>query len=196
MSEEVKIKVTWDYDSAGLEKLKGDVESAKEKVNTATGTMDVSYRRLASSISHIATAGTHLTNVWEQVAKGQIGIAEAVVSTIPAIMSLAASIWTLVSAEKARTIASSIAHAVTSLGAALPLLVAAVAAGTAMGLSAIATIPSREYGGRIWQTGPYLLHAGETVSGGSRTVNIYYPQFRSRSEMDELIGRLRAAGVI
>jgi len=172
------------------------VDSAQEKVSGASLKMIGSYRNLAVTISHVATAGMGLENIWERVALGQMSVLQGILASIPAFISLATAVWTIVGAEKARTIASSIAHAVSSLGAAVPLLIAAAAAGTALALAAVASVPSREYGGRIWQTGLYLVHAGESVGGGARTVNIYYPQFRSRSDMDELIERLRAAGVI
>lgn len=172
------------------------MDSAAEKVSGTNVKLISSYRSLTIAVSHVASASMGLQNIWERVASGQTSVIEGIIRSIPALISLATAIWTVVGAEKARTIASSIAHAVSSLGAAVPLLIAAAAAGTALALAAIASVPSREYGGRIWQTGPYLLHAGETIGGGTRTVNIYYPQFRSRSDMDELIERLRAAGVI
>jgi hypothetical protein len=191
------VKVAWVYDDAGLKSLTKDVDEAKEKVSTFGYTGDLSFRRLAFSMSHLVTASMSLANTWEAVAKGQKSVLEGVLQSIPAIMSLAVSIWTIVGAEKARAIAHAIATAIGSAGTAVPLLIAALAAGAAIGYAASAAIPSREYGGRIWQTGAYMLHAGETVGGGGgRTVNIFYPQFSSRSDMDELIDRLRRAGVV
>jgi hypothetical protein len=193
----VEARVVWIYDDTKLKVLMEDVDGAKEKVSTFGATGDLSFRRLAFSMSHLVTASMSLAYTWEAVAKGQKSVIEGVLQSIPALASLAVSIWTLVGAEKARAIAHAIATAIGSGGIAIPLLIAALAAGTAIGYAASAAIPSREYGGRIWQTGAYMLHAGETIGGGGgRTVNIFYPQFSSRSDMDELIDRLRRAGIV
>lgn len=68
-------------------------------------------------------------------------------------------------------------------------------------------LPSKQLGGPILETGPYMLHAGEyvvpsTIQGGAgggaggivNNVSINDPIFRNRSDMDFLINRLKRMG--
>jgi hypothetical protein len=69
--------------------------------------------------------------------------------------------WVLVAAKKALSIASAISHALEGPWGWAILAGAAVAAG--FGLALASQIPSKQFGGSIERTGPYLLHAGEYV---------------------------------
>lgn len=196
-ANEIVMRARWEYDSTELEKMKADIDTAKEKVKAASGEMDISYMKLARSISSLTTAGLALEGTWSRVAEGQISVAEGALRSIPALVSLASAIYGVVGAETARTIAHSIAHAVASLGAAVPVIIAAAGAGAAIGYGAASMIPSRQFGGPIRETGPYFLHAGEYVlprGAAGMTVHIYYPSFRNRSDMDYFVNTLERMG--
>ena len=77
----------------------------------------------------------------------------------PLGFSLAAAIWTVVTAEKARAVASAIASSISSLGTAIPLIAASALAGAGIALGAIAAIPSMKMGGII--TSPTIALLGE-----------------------------------
>ena len=116
-------------------------------------------------------------------------------SIVSALHRIAASSFAVAIAEKARAIAHAIAHALSGpLGWAI--LAGAIAA-AGIGISLAATIPSKQYGGVVERTGPYLLHAGEFVvpRGGAITINIYGAG-SPRATGDAVIDALRRAGVI
>jgi len=113
-----------------------------------------------------------------------------------------AAIWATVVAEKARAVAHAIANALSGPVGWAILAGAAVAA--AVGIGIAMAIPSKQAGGPIEKTGPYYMHAGEYVlRPGERgnqapTVNNFYiqnPVFRSRSDMDYLVDRLKRMGM-
>lgn len=158
---EIVMRARWEYDSSQLEKMKADVDAAKDKIKRSSGEMEVSYKSLAMNISHLATAGLSLQSTWERVAAGQMSVAEGAIRSIPALISLASSIWTVVGAETARSIAHSIAHALSG-PAGWAILAGAVGA-AAVGIALASRIPRRHSGGDIWQSGPYNLLAGEHV---------------------------------
>lgn len=72
-----------------------------------------------------------------------------------------AAIWATVIAEHARAVAHAIANALSGPVGWAILAGAAVAA--AIGIGMAASIPSKQYGGLVTETRPYLLHEGEFV---------------------------------
>ena len=132
----------------GLEQVKEafrEVASTSQETKQSIDRMDVSYKRLAFSIAHVGTAALAMESIFERVSSGQMSLIEGALRLIPTLISLAASIWTVVTAEKARAVASAIAHAVSSLGAAVPLIAAAAAAGAGIALAATTMVPSGAY---------------------------------------------------
>lgn len=112
--------------------------------------------------------------------------------------------WGHAAAVQASNIAQAIASALTGPYGWAILAGAAIAAATALAWITGA-IPSKQYGGPVLETGPYLLHAGEYVTpsaastsagGGTTIINapINDPVFRNRSDMDYLINRLKRMG--
>lgn len=125
------------------------------------------------------------------------------------IQLLSTAEWALTAAKKARAIASGIAMSVESLGILSPVIAAAAIAGAVAVTAAFAAMPARELGGPIYETGPYFLHKDEYVLSPEQTrglfaapptaTNIYYidinyPVFRTRSDMDLLVDRLKRLG--
>ena len=123
------------------------------------------------------------------------GITKIVGAITGALSAIATSSFAVAIAEKARAIAHAIAHALSGpLGWAI--LAGAIAA-AGIGISLAASIPSKQYGGVVERTGPYLLHAGEFVvpRGGAITINIYGAG-SPRATGDAVIDALRRSGVI
>lgn len=105
--------------------------------------------------------------------------------------------WALTAAEHARAIAHTVANALAGpVGWAI--LAGAVAA-AGVGIALAASIPSKQGGGLISETKPYLLHVGERLlrageTSNSMSVVINNPVFRSQGDMDYLVDRLRRMG--
>lgn len=110
---------------------------------------------------------------------------------------LIAAEWAHVVALKAKLAAWIVAHGTMTLGLILPVVAAAVAASTLLVSRALANIPSRQFGGVIPETGPYLLHKGETVipSGrGGTTINIARMNVYPR-DGDDFVRKMRRLGI-
>lgn len=194
---EIVMRARWAYDSSQLEKLKSDVDTAKEKIKASSAEMEVSYKSLAVNISHLATAGLALQGTWERVAEGQMSVAEGAVRSIPALVSLASSIWVVVGAENARAIAHAIANALSGpVGWAI--LAGAVAA-AATGIALASRIPSHHYEGVIQETGPYIMAKGQYVStpgasSSGTTIHIHNLTVQTSSPRD-FVDKMRRLGV-
>ena len=185
--KDVTIEAGTQYDPSGMDELKRDVDSAKEKVRDATYDMGTNFLSTARDVSYLATAFIGLESTVDRAMRGQIGLGEASLRLIPTFVSLTAAIWSIVGAEEARAVASAIAQAITTGGLSLPLTAAASAAGAALALAAIARIPKIEptgysavpkmhEGGYVTETREYLLKAGETVlpPGQRSTTNVFH----------------------
>ncbi len=144
---------------AALETLADKSEATTSKIAANNAKTETSYLRLAMSVATLSTAGLMLEGTWNRVAEGQMSMVEGMLRSIPAFVSMAAAIWTVVGAEKARAVASAIAHSISSLGLAIPLLVASAAAATGIALAATASIPTMKTGGII--TSPTIALLGE-----------------------------------
>lgn len=208
----------------GLEQVKtafGEVsqtsQETRQSVERDSKAMAAGFRMLYYQIYITAQTGRLLAEFAEQMGVLDKATASAItktmnlismfgglMSTLSSLASLtqtaAAAEWLHVAALKAKAVAAAIAHGIASLGAALPLIVAAAAAATAIALAATTQVPSRERGGPIYETGLYRLHAGEYVLPASRPpVNIYIYGMSPReaeSTSDVIIDKLRRAGVI
>jgi hypothetical protein len=183
-----------DQVNAAFDAIGNKSAEVASKVSANTNTMDMSYRRLALTTAGIITNSVQLADIMHRMATGQMDAARGALMLGMNLLQLAAQIWVVVGAEHARAIAHAIAHGVGTLGLAVPLMIAAAAAGVAIG----AMIPSRQYGGPVFETGPYLLHAGEYVmqrGGSAVTINIYGAG-SPRETGDAVVDALRRAGVV
>ena len=106
--------------------------------------------------------------------------------------------WLHVAALKAKAVAAAIAHGIASLGAAVPLIVAAAAAATVIALAATAQVPTE-------RGTPTMLRAGayeHVPRQGFLTLvfDIHDNRFASDYDADRvgerIVDRLRRAGVI
>jgi len=128
------------------------------------------------------------------------------------IPQLIAKLWAwkgasiaLAIAEKARAIASFIANAVATMGAAVPIMLAAIAAGTtALALHFAGVF---QEGGVVPRTGWAYVHKGELIIpphkmgfiGANITINVNNPTFTRDYDVDQMMNRiilrLKQAGV-
>lgn len=129
------------------------------------------------------------------------GITKIVGGVVSALGAIASSSIIVTIAEKARAVAHAIANAVSSLGLAVPVMIAAAAA-AAVGIAAYTgaiKLPSLQTGGYVKETGIYLLHKGEYVipkgSSTAITINVYGTS-SPRETSDAIIDALRRSGVV
>lgn len=168
-------------------------------LSVASGLVMLLPHMLRMSAAIVRIVEKHGEEIIAQAAvlAGDIRGAAAKMASAIATGAQEAATWLLTAATKAYAIAQAIADALTPLGWAV--LAGAVAA-AAIGVTLAMTIPSKQAGGLISSTGPYLLHAGEFVSPAGttgRTVHIYIsdPVFRSKSDLDYLVDRLKRMGM-
>ncbi len=164
MSEVPPVVTTFEVEGmdkviSALETIAAKSESTTNKIASNNAKAEISYLRMATSVAGLSTAGLMLEGTWQRVSEGQMSMAEGMLRSIPAMVSMAAAIWTLVGASKAHAVASSIAHSISSLGLAVPFIAAAAIAGSAIALAAIASVPSMKTGGII--TSPTIALLGE-----------------------------------
>lgn len=241
---EVAVEVESEYDEAGMEALRSDMdrtasavessgermentfdkvgsasEASRERVKkanedisksseetarrTRTSSKDMvkSYIDIAGKVATLTTAGMSLADTWVRVSKGEMGTTEAVVRALPAMVSMAAAIWSIVAAETARAGASAAANVASAgwFSPAMALLIGgAIGAVVGTVITSLATLPSREIGGFIPATGPYLLHAGERVlPRGIGPITVIINEAATPKETaNEVINRLRRKGVV
>ena len=111
-------------------------ESAKtsRKVSESSQKMEVNYKQLAFSMSHVVTAGMSLESTWSRVAEGQMDVLHGILRSIPAIISMASALATLTAAEAART-AATISSTLADIGHTIALKAKAIALGIVHALS-------------------------------------------------------------
>jgi len=104
--------------------------------------------------------------------------------------------WAHIAALHAKAIALAIVNALSGPWG-WAILGGAVAA-AAVGIALAASIPSKQFGGPIEHTGPYLLHAGEYVMprGAPNILNFNFYGAASPRDADNVIDALRRAGVV
>lgn len=186
---------------------KGQIDSGEAAMRFGINLLGVSghVAMLARSLSQLEAASWLVTaaenaravahSLADAAQLGFLKIASTVVGWLTAIQ---VSSWQVTIAEHARGIAHTIANALSGPAGWAILAGAAAAAGIGIGL--VASIPSRQYGGFIEKTGPYLLHAGEfVVPAGSKTSNItinIYGVTSPRETADAVVDRLRRAGLV
>jgi len=182
--------------TAGFNQIGEAAGTMGSKVGASTNTMDISYRRLLLTTAGMMTNMLQLGDIMGRMASGQMDLGRGAIMLGLNLLQLASQIWLVVGALKAQAIAHAIAHGLSGpIGWAI-LAGAAAAIGGALVLTA--SIPSRQTGGPIPQTGPYLLHAGEYVlprGPSALTINIYGAG-SPRETGDAVVDALRRAGVI
>jgi len=182
--------------AAGFSQMGEAAGAMGTKAGSASNAMDVSYRRLALTTAGLIANSIQLGDIMGRMAAGQLDLSRGAAMLALNFLQLASQIWVVVGAEHARAIAHGIANALAGPGGWMILGMAAAAAATAIALAA--EIPSRKFGGPIFQTGPYILHAGEYVMprGASPiTINIYGAG-SPRETGDAVILALRRAGML
>jgi len=184
-----------DQVTAGFNQIGEAAGSMSSKVSASNNQMEVSNRRLALTTAGLIANTVQLGDIMQRMATGQMDVGRGALMLAMNFLQLASQIWVVVGAEHARAIAHGIANA---LAGPAGWAILAGAAAAAIGVTALAaSIPSRQMGGPIFQTGPYLLHAGEYVSprGASPiTINIYGGSPRETS--DAVVDALRRSGVV
>lgn len=110
---------------------------------------------------------------------------------------LIGAIWAEVVALKAKIAAWITAHSVATLGLGLAAIGAAIGGAALLTGGVLGGIPSKQFGGLITETGPYLLHRGETVippGSTDRSIHIanmtVYPH-----DAKDFIHKMRALGI-
>lgn len=176
-------------------------------IESSTQKMDVNYTRLGMNIAHISTAALSLESTWDRVARGQTSLAEGIVRSIPAFVSLTSAAWTVVTAEKARALAHAIAHAVAN-PLAIPVIAASAAAAAAIVSATTSRVPAMKKGGIVVQ--PTIALVGEegpeaiiplksmrreTPSVTNYNITIKEPVFRNRRDMLFMISKLKRLGL-
>jgi len=196
----VDIEASWNYDDEGYRRLSSDLDSAGSKYEATSGRMDMSNIHLMRSVAHLGTGFASLYSIMDMLASGQANLVRMIPALIGHFISLAATIWTVVGAEKARSIAHGTADALAG-PAGWAILAGAVAmSGIAIGLAA--TIPSRQAGGPIYRTGTYQLERGEVYKRGfGAGINVTITGNTITRETlplisSKIIDDLRASGVI
>jgi hypothetical protein len=175
---------------------------AKGQIDVASGIVIMlpHMLRLTSSIWDVVTADH--AKIAAQLASIAGNANEAASATYSAIAKgvHTAATWADIVATKAHSIAQAISMALS--GPYGWAILAGAAAAAAVGVGLAMTIPSKQTGGLIESTGPYMLHAGEYVLPSERragTVNNYItiqdPVFRGKGDLDYLVGRLKRMGM-
>lgn len=184
--------------------------SMGNKVSNASKNIDTNYRTLMLSTAGVIANSIQLGDIMDRMARGQMDVSRGALLLSMNFLQLTSMLQRLATAEHIATIASwahtaakhaeaiaiGIVHALSGPWGWAILLGAAAMAATVYSLAN--TIPSKQAGGLITQTGPYLLHAGEYVTpkgAHSITVNVYgagSPQ----ETADSIIDALRRHGSI
>jgi len=208
-----------------------DLQLAQERYQVATERAEMMQGNLneaimQSALTVIPSLITMIANIsadsdsWNKIKEASIILdakqAAGAVAHAAAEGGRQVAIWATVVAEKARAIAHAIANALSGPWGWAILAGAAVAAGT--GIALAASIPSKQYGGLIEKTQPYLLHREEYVesieerrhveevlsrvrelpsphTSITNIVTIEGPIFRSKGDMDYLVDRLKRMGM-
>jgi len=162
--------------SNAFDEIAAKSASMTSKIEADNDKTDVSYKKLGLGVAHLSTAALSLESTWNRVAEGQMSVVEGALRSIPALVSLSSAIWTVVTADKARAVASAIASAISSGGATIPLIAASAAAGAGIALAATASIPSMATGAVVTEPIVALIGEGgepEIVSPESKLREIF-----------------------
>lgn len=214
--------------TAAFAKVSENSRQMSESVQRNAKHMSTSLREVATDL-HVLTGGARevldlsnafgvLTDEQTKAMNVMLQGADIAAGLITVVQMLTASEWALTIAKKARAIASAIVIAVESWGIAVPIIIAAATAGAVGVAAAFTSLPSRQFGGPVEETGPYMLHKGEFVVSEegmpilrwtapfiarsktpaptpfTQNITINYPTFRKRSDIDYLADRLRRMG--
>ena len=211
-----------EFTAIGLEDVKRSFaelaatsKETKQSVEQDAKVMAAGFRMLYYQIYITAQTGRLIAELGEQMGfldketanaisrtMSLISIFGGLMSTLSSLTRLtqtaAAAEWLHVAALKAKAVAAAIAHGIASLGAAVPLIVAAAVAATAIALAATAQVPSE-------RGTPTMLAAGAYEHVPRRQAltlvfDIHDNRFASDYDADRagdrIVDRLRRAGVI
>jgi hypothetical protein len=184
------------FEAEGVDEVSDAFDTIAAKAKAITSTIEesnkkteVSYKSLASNVAYLSTAALSLESTWNRVAEGQASVAEGALRSIPALVSLGSAIWTIVTAQKARAVASAIAQAIEGMGTTLPVIAASATAGAAVALAATAAIPSMGSGGVI--TAPTVALLGE---GGE--TEIVSPESKLREVFNQTLSQRQTTNYV
>jgi len=185
--------------TAGFNQIGEASTQMGNKITHSSSQIEVSNRRLAFSMASVIANSVQLTDIIGRMYSGQLNLGKGALLLAMNFLQLIPAITTVVTAIKAMGIASAITQAISSMGAAIPLIIAAAAAAAGIAIAAYASsVPSYQFGGPIYQTRPYLLHAGEYVlprGASAVTINVYGAG-SPRETSDVIIDALRRQRVI
>jgi hypothetical protein len=191
LSESVEKSVVIDVSASGLD----DAVAGMENVGATLRIMGSDFTRAGSSLNFLnrtffettktittidAAGKAHTKTIKEQNAALQdLAIAFQTVGAAMRLMrvgediismlgSLADASWLAVAAEEARAVASFVANAVSSMGLAVPLMLAGAAAAGA--LTAYFLTRGHQFGGYMPEGGWVYTHPGETILSKSESM--------------------------
>lgn len=237
MSESVEKSVIIDVSASGLD----DTVAGMERMGSSMRMMGSDFSRAGSSLNFLnrtyfettrtvteidAAGKAHTKTIKEEnAALADLAIAFRTVGAAMRLMRSAEDIigilgrladasWVAVAAEQARAVASFVANAVSSMGLAVPLMLAGAAAAGA--LAAYFMTRGHQFGGYMPEGGWAYTHPGETIfsksesmtlspvislpkmgAGAGSVINNYSindPMFRSHADLDYLLDKLKRMG--
>ncbi len=193
-----------------FEQLGSKAEAASGRVSAASGSMDVSWKHLTMTTAGMMANSIQLGDLMDRVAKGQMDVGRGAMMLAMNFLQLAAQIWTVVTAEKARGTAHTIAHALSGPAGWAILAGAAVAA--AAGMALVSQVPKAGRGGVFDE--PTVIQVGEAgrewvipdaelqsmqkaaplraQSSLNPIVNIYYPRDYDEAKRGAFDGTMQA----
>jgi hypothetical protein len=161
MAEETEKRVVITFSARNL------VKETADEVRINLRGVAFQFQAAAYSVNELNKAFFNNSQIGKDVAMALHGIGGAlrfvnIISDMArAIEALTAAEWLHTIALKAKAVALSVVHALEGPWGWAILAGAIAAAG--IGLALAARIPSRQFGGPVKETGPYLLHEGEYV---------------------------------
>jgi hypothetical protein len=206
MAEETEKRVVITFSARNL------VKETADEIQINMRGVAFQFQAAAYSIGELNKAFFANSQLGKDVAMALHGIGAAlrfanIISDMTkAIQALTAAEWLHTAALKAKSIALSVAHSLE--GPWGWAILAGATAAAAIGIALAARIPSRQFGGPITETGPYLLHAGEYVlprasaAAGGVVLNVDArgSTFSSHYDADKLANRildvLKRAGMV
>ncbi len=200
-----------------------NIQVQKYGVHSAEARAAAADLRIAQERAEVAASRAQMAqeNLNEAMVRMAIGIIPTAITMVDSISKALTILktttilttvaeWGHIIALKAKAVALAVVHALT--GPVGWIILAAAAAAAAAGIALAARIPTKKTGGLVYETGPYLLHAGEYVippenvmkiltgakhEGATHnvTINILNPVFRNRGDMEFLVDRLKRMGM-
>jgi len=139
------------------------------EARAAAADLRIAQERVEVAASRAQMVQENLNEAMVRMAIGIIPMAITMIDSMSKALTIlktttilaTAAEWGHIIALKAKSVAFAIMHALT--GPAGWAILAAAAAFAAVGIGLAGEIPSRQHGGLIGETRPYLLHAGEYV---------------------------------